>query len=133
MNLTEAAANRVARSWRPDRYAAKTFLIVDNEGDMARYVDKAVSDGKLDRANVLLADDSLEQANFDPEELIGVAREIAEHPPEGREAASLLTAEKLVKHFDRVSRMGDKPGLADTLLIVAARPITGASGSANPS
>lgn len=109
-----------------DQYAAEAFLIVDNEGDMARYVDKAVTDGKLDRENVLLADDSLEQSNFTPAELIQVAMEIAAHPPpDGRATATLaLTPEELVaKHSERRSRIHhDKPGLADTLLILAEQP-----------
>jgi hypothetical protein len=109
-----------------DRYAPEAFVIVDNEGDMARYVDKAVTDGKLKRDNVLLADDSLEQSNFTTAELIQVAADIAANPPpDGRAAATLaLTPEELeAKHAERRSRIHrDQPGLADTLLVLAEQP-----------
>ncbi len=127
MSLREAARQaRVPRLVEIlDRYAAEAFLIVDNEGEMARFVDKTVTDGKLERENVLLADDSLEQDNFSLDELIGVVREIAGNPPEGREPASLqLTPDQLMaEHADRRSRVQQNPpGLAGTMLSMAARP-----------
>jgi hypothetical protein len=108
-----------------DNYASQAFVIVDNEGDMARYIDKAVADGKLDRENVLLHEDSLEQSNFSPAELIEVAAELAAHPPEGREPASLsLAADALLgEHSKRCGRANQhKPGIAETLLSMAAWP-----------
>lgn len=119
-----------------EQYVVEAFLIVDNEGDMARYVDKAVSDGKLARENVLRADDSLEQSNFTPAELIQVAADIAADPPsDGRAAATLaLTPEELVaKHDDRRSRIRDnKPGLADTMLMLAEQPDHGSVRLSKP-
>jgi len=118
-----------------DKYAADAFLIVDNEGEIARYVDKAVAAGKLTSENVMLADDSLEQDNFGADELIRVTGELAANPPEGREPSSLtLTPDQLLaEHADRRTRVNqDKPGLADTLLKMAQRPEHGSVRISKP-
>jgi hypothetical protein len=75
----------------------------------------------LDRADLLLFDDSLEASNATAEELIDLARDIARRGDSAEAAADLkLKPEELLEiHEDRVFRAtkGSTPGLADTLLL----------------
>lgn len=106
-------------------YTLRTLVVVDREGDMARYVDAAVKRGTIDGADVMQFTDSLEGSNATPQELIELAREIASNPPPGREAVELrLDPKRLVAfHEDRRKRSGkrDKPGIADSLIKLASR------------
>ncbi len=51
------------------QYAPQAFVVVDDEGEMARYVERLVADDKLNPEHVLLAADSLEGDNFTDDEL----------------------------------------------------------------
>ncbi|HEX3688165.1 MAG TPA: hypothetical protein VHV28_00625 [Solirubrobacteraceae bacterium] len=103
-------------------YAPEAFVVVDDEGEMARYVERLVADDKLSPEHVLLASDSLEGDNFTDDELILTVAEIAAHPPDGRVASALrLTAEELrtAHNKRREAAQKDKPGIAKTLLTMA--------------
>jgi hypothetical protein len=84
------------------RYASVAFIVVDNEGKMAEHV-ATIPEATLPKENVLLARGSLEEDNFDTQELIDAACHLAANPPEGRTAVALtLTAETLLaSHADR--------------------------------
>ncbi|HEX3679022.1 MAG TPA: hypothetical protein VHU90_04810, partial [Galbitalea sp.] len=116
-------------------YAPHAFLIVDNEGEMARYAEKLVADGKLPAEHLLLATDSLEGDNFTVEELIETVAAIGADPPDGREPATLaLTPEELCSEHQkrRDKARKHKPGLADTLLNMARNPARGAINATKP-
>ena len=78
------------------RYASAAFIVVDNEGRMAEHI-ATIPEATLPTENVLLASGSLEEDNFDAQELIDAACHLAANPPEGRTAVALtLTAEMLL-------------------------------------
>jgi hypothetical protein len=59
------AARRIARLVETfDSYAAEAFVVVDDEGEMPRYLQQLIANDKIDEKNVLLADDSLEHAKL---------------------------------------------------------------------
>ena len=105
-------------------YALRTLVIVDREGQMAEYLEGAFERGTIAQEDVLMFDESLEASNSSPQELIDLAREVARNPPDGRDAVELeLDVQTLIDcHEDRRERAsrGDKPGLAETLIHLAA-------------
>jgi hypothetical protein len=129
LNGDGAAARVRGFSQLFSRYASATFVVVDNEGNMAEELAK-IPEATLPKENVLLASSSLEGDNFDAQELIDAARALAANPPEGRAAVVLtLTAEELrACHADRSSRVaGNPPGIAETLISMARNPEHGAA------
>jgi hypothetical protein len=110
----------LARSF--SEYARRAVVIVDNEGQMARYLETAIENGQLDEADVMLFSDSLEGDNVTPVELIGLARQIAENPPPDREAVAFELSEEelLAYHTERreQSSHNDKPGIASSLIVL---------------
>ena len=109
-------------------YAPHAFVIVDNEGRMARYAEQLVDGGKLPAEHLLLAADSLEGDNFTLEELIETVGAIGAEPREGREPATLVLApdELCAEHQQRCDNARkDKPGIGKTLLDMARDPKRG--------
>jgi hypothetical protein len=110
-------------------YARRAVVIVDNEGEMARYLRTAVAKGEIDQADVLLFDDSLEGQNATPGELIALAKQIAENPSANREPVSFeLTEDELqADHADRRERSSrnGKPGIADSLITLVGQKTEG--------
>lgn len=107
-------------------YAAQTAVIVDAEGEMARYVRSLVDGGLADPADVMLVGTSFEEANFTDAELVRAAKRIAADPPGRRPAVKVrLTGRQLrAAHDERLrhARGGQEPGLADTLLEILREP-----------
>ena len=101
-------------------YALSSTLLVDREGEMARYVTALIEAEALDERDVLMFDSSFEEANFTDQELVAVARTLAANPPGERPAVEVrLTADELrQEHQHRCAdaRPGAAPGLANTLL-----------------
>jgi hypothetical protein len=110
-------------------YARRAVAIVDDEGEMARYLSTAVAAGEIDEANVMLFHDSLEGENTTTTELIALAKQIAENPPAGRESVSfeLTVGELESDHADRRERStrNGRPGIADSLIIMVGRKTDG--------
>lgn len=110
-------------------YAASTVLIVDNEGEMARYAQALIGADVLHAHDVLLVDTSFEEVNFSDDELVDVARSLAAEPPGNRPAVAvrLTGAELRAEHARRVAdaRRWQEPGLARTLLTLLRDPIHG--------
>jgi hypothetical protein len=100
--------------------------MVDDEGDMARYVRALIEADVLDAEDVLLVDSSFEEANFSDDELVDVARRLAADPPGDRPAVAVrLTGPQLRAEHERrvaVARRGQEPGLAETLLQLLRDP-----------
>ncbi len=119
-------------------YALRAVLVVDNEGDMKKHVDRLIADGQLDAEDVLVQDKSLEESNFTDDELVSIAIELAAVPTDKRPAATLeLTSTQLREyHDDRLTRSSgkdkDKPGLADSLATLAGRQEHGAVRFSKP-
>lgn len=107
-------------------YSRHAVLIVDAEGEMARYVSSLIAAEVLDPHNVHMVDSSFEESNFSDEELIAVTAHLAANPPGERPAVQLrLTAADLRAEQDRrvaQARRGQEPGLADTLLELVRMP-----------
>lgn len=107
-------------------YARHAALIVDAEGEMAKYVDGMIATGVLDRHDVLMVDSSFEEANFTDGELVRVAKHLASHPPGDRPKVKVrLTAKQLrarQKELVAAARAGHEPGLARTLLNMLRDP-----------
>jgi hypothetical protein len=110
-------------------YATSSALMLDAEGDMAKYAHELINAGLVDRADVLLVGTSFEEANFTDEELVEVAAYIASHPPGDRMSCDLrLTGEQLRNSHDEVTRgvrEGEERGLAGTLLELVRDPVHG--------
>jgi hypothetical protein len=110
-------------------YAAYTTVIVDAEGEMARYVHALVDAGLADPDNVMMVGTSFEEANFTDAELVRTAKRIAASPPGERPAVkvTLTGRESREAHETRLqkARPGEHPGLADTLLILLRDPDRG--------
>lgn len=119
------AAKRIARLVESfESYATGAFVVVDNEGEMSRYLQGLIAKDKIDERDVLLAKDSLEHDNFTFEELIATVATIGANPPAGRAASQLqLTTEQLAAcHKERRGNARhNKPGVADTLLMMVRR------------
>lgn len=110
-------------------YAERTVLILDNEGPATARVRTLIEAGQVDERNVLVMDTSFEESNFTDEELVEVAALVAAQPSDTRPAATLTLDAGVLRahHEERLSRAAaDKPGLADTLLRMAAWPDHGA-------
>ena len=107
-------------------YSRYAVLIVDAEGEMARYVSSLVAAEVLDPHNVHMVDSSFEEANFSDEELVSVAAHLAANPPGERPAVKLrLTTAQLRAEQDRrvaAAREKQEPGLAGTLLELVRMP-----------
>ncbi len=101
-------------------YAIRTLLLVDREGRMGPYAERAVELGTMEADDVCLAEKSLEEDNASPEELIALAAQLAAAPPEGIEAVELaISAEQLLSaHQSRIdgAHKGEHPALAGTLV-----------------
>lgn len=110
-------------------YATYAALIVDREGEMARYVRALVEGEVVDQRDVLMVDTSFEEANFTDAELVRVAKQLAADPPGNRAAVRVrLTARELRAEHNRrraAATPGRPPGLADTLLKVLKDPTHG--------
>lgn len=110
-------------------YAVRCVVIVDREGQMAEYLQTAIENGRLDREDVCLFDDSLEASNASSAELIEVARSIGRDIPPGEEPVEFdLTPEELdAHHADRVARLprNAPAGKADSLIILVRRETDG--------
>lgn len=104
-------------------YAVKAFVIVDREGRMAEYLRGAIARKEIDEEDVLLFDDSLEASNLSPDELIDLARRVAEASVEdpSLSAFEISAAELEEKHAERVSASSGSPGLAETLIVEIGR------------
>jgi hypothetical protein len=107
-------------------YSRHSVLIVDAEGEMARYVASLVAAEVLDPHNIHMVDSSFEEANFTDEELVSVAAHLAANPPGQRPAIELrLSAAQLRDEHDRrvaAAHKGHDPGLAGTLLELVRTP-----------
>jgi len=110
-------------------YAPYAAFLVDDEGDMARYVTALVEAGTVQQDDVMMVDSSFEEENFSDAELTRVARKLAANPPGNRSAVKLkLTPRELREEHDRkraAARKGEDPGLAGTLLELMRDPIRG--------
>lgn len=103
------------------RYAARSALLVDGEGQMPHYVDQLTKSGAVEPEDVMMFNSSLEDGNLSPAELIEL---VAADPPVGRDPATLrLTPGELERyHADRVAKAGaDKPSRVACLLTLAQR------------
>jgi hypothetical protein len=96
---------------------------------MAEYLNTSIEKGKLDAADVMLFNDSLEAANATPAELIKLAQIMG---AELEEAITVdLAPEELTSyHADRLSRISrsskkSAPGLADSLITLVRRKSDG--------
>lgn len=110
-------------------YARRAVAIVDNEGQMARYIETAVRSGDIDAENVLLSPNSLEQDNATSAELIALARRVAASPPRGRELVTfdLDTQELEDFHYDHNGRSvsKNKRGIAVSLITLLEKKTDG--------
>lgn len=110
-------------------YATSSALILDNEGEIARYARELMKSGRVDSRDVHLVDTSFEEANFADRELVETVAYLAANPPGQRPRCHLrLSAEELrSKHQDvtRKAKKGMEPGLAETLLRMTRNPVHG--------
>ena len=116
-------------------YALRTVLVLDDEGDVKRIVNRLISEKVLDPDDVLVQGTSFEESNFTDDELVQLAARLAATPAPKRPAAKLTLsgADLRKRHDDRVSRAGkQKPGLADTLQKLAREPKHGAVQFSKP-
>lgn len=101
-------------------YATSSALIVDAEGEMARYVHGLIDADILRPTDVMMVDSSFEERNFTDGELVGVARRLAANPPGQRPKVKvrLLAKQLRDEHNRRCSdaKPAPQPGLAETLL-----------------
>lgn len=101
-------------------YALRTFLMVDHEGRMGEYAERAGKIGKIDAEDVCLAEKSLEEDNSTPEELLEIAAQLAAEPAARIEPVelSLSVGDLLAAHQRRLSgkKGAGRPGLAGTLV-----------------
>jgi hypothetical protein len=124
------SAKRIGPLWRSfSADALSAFVIVDNEGEMARYLRAEVQAGDVDEADLMLFDESLEGSNATAEELIALAKQLGENPPPDREPVSFeLTPDELLRcHADRRNRCppNGKPGIAESLIVLVHRKTEG--------
>jgi hypothetical protein len=116
-------------------YALRTVVLLDNEGDVERIINGLVKDGVLDRDDVLVLPESLEESNFTDDALVAIATDLAATSNEKRPETTLtLTGVELrAYHDDRLSRAGkQQPGLADSLQTLAQRQEHGAARFSKP-
>jgi hypothetical protein len=104
-------------------YAMTVFLMVDREGRMGSYAQRAAELGNIDPDDICLANRSLEEDNSSPAELLEIAGELAAVPAEGVEPVqlSITVSELLAAHQRRLdgTERGQRPGLAGTLVKLA--------------
>lgn len=104
-------------------YAMSIFLMVDREGRMGSYAERAAELGKIDPDDICLADRSLEEDNSSPAELLEMTGELAAEPAEGVEPVqlSITVGELLAAHQRRLdgTEGGHRPALAGTLVKLA--------------
>lgn len=110
-------------------YVVHSVLIIDEEGDVPRIVERLVDEGWIDRADVLKVSPNLEERNFTPAELVAAAIEVAATPSSKREAAtSALTEQDLREAHDKqvaAATGSDVPGMAGTLEKLTRNPAYG--------
>ncbi len=110
-------------------YARRAVAIVDNEGQMARYIETAIKNGDIDAENVLLSPNSLEQDNATSAELIALAERVAASPPLGREPVTFALDQKELEdfHYDHHGRSAskNKRGMAASLIALLEKKTDG--------
>jgi hypothetical protein len=123
--ITNLSGTGAAKTMEPiiqaiANYAAETVVMVDKEGDVARYVEALLEAEILDPDDVLMVDTSFEEENFSDDELVEVAKTLAADPPGNRPVVQVrLTGAQLRAEHDRrvaAARRGEEPGLGRTLL-----------------
>ncbi len=118
---------RLLRSF--SEYARRAVAIVDNEGQMARYIETAIKNDEIDADNVLLSRDSLEQDNTTLDELIALAQRVAANPPPGREPVTFDLKPKELEDFHADHRQRSSPnhkrGIAASLIALLEKKTDG--------
>ena len=86
-------------------YALSSTLLVDREGEMAKYVTALIEADALDERDVLMVDSSFEEANFTDQELVAVAKTLADGSSEERRLTDPELGDALREEFGlRLSR-----------------------------
>ena len=110
-------------------YVRRAVAIVDNEGQMARYIETAIKNDEIDAENVLLSHSSLEEDNATAAELIALAQRVATNPPPGREPVTFDLDPKELENFhtDHHERSSskDKRGIAASLIALLEKKTDG--------